>query len=150
MRSTVAIMVMTGLTLFACSKSDDKAATTTTSAVAATAVPATNAVPPPPAPTQAPAAAAVATSPQMTAFMSMLDGKNDSARKALKKFGAKAAIQNDDLGMYTLQDPKVTKSEKVGDQQCYTMESTAGVMTHTTQVCWDAKGKIAKISDTSA
>jgi hypothetical protein len=46
----------------------------------------------------------------MTAFMSMLDGKNDSARKALKKFGAKLGIQNDDLGMYTLQDPKVSTS----------------------------------------
>ena len=46
-------------------------------------------------------------------------------------------------------DAKVIKSEKVADQQCYTMESTAGVMKHTTVTCWDAKGKIAKITDKS-
>jgi hypothetical protein len=92
---------------------------------------------------------AVPTSPQMTAFMAMLDGGDTSASKALKKFGGKA-VQGDDLGMYSLKDPKVTKSETVGALQCYTMESSAGVMTHITQLCWDAKGKIAKISDTSS
>lgn len=51
--------------------------------------------------------------------------------------------------MYALEDPKVTKSEKVADQQCYTMESAAGVMKYTTVTCWNAKGKIAEITDKS-
>ena len=144
MRST-AILLMTGLTLLACSKSEEKPTTTTgaTTTVAEPATPVAAAVAPTPV-----AATAVEASADMKAFMGMLDGKDDSAGKAIKKFGSKA-VQGDDLGMYTLKDPKVIKSEKVADQQCYTMESTAGVMKHTTVTCWDAKGKIAKITDKS-
>ena len=149
MRQSIAIVLMTGLTLVACSKSEDKP-TVTTSATTVTA-PATAPTPPATAaaPATAPAASPVVASADMNTFMSMCDGKDGSVRKALKKFGAKA-VQGDDLGMYMLSDAKVTKSEKVGDLQCYTMQSTAGVMTHTTQICWDAKGKISKITDTSA
>jgi hypothetical protein len=148
MRSTTAIILMTGLTLFACSKSEEKPTTTTGASTAAT----TSATVVAPAATTAAApvaAAAVETSADMKAFMAMLDGKDDSAGKALKKYGSTKAIQSDDVGMYTLKDPKVTKSEKIGDQQCYTMESSAGMMKHTTVTCWDAKGKIAKITDKS-
>jgi hypothetical protein len=132
------------LTLSAC-KDEDKTPTTTsgTVATAAQTAAATTA-----APAQPTAASAVVVSPEMTAFMAMLDGKDGSASKALKKYGT-AAVANDDLGMYTLQNPKVSKSEKVGDLQCFTMLSEAGVMKHTTQTCWDAKGKIAKITDAS-
>jgi hypothetical protein len=149
MRSTTAIILMTGLTLFACSKSEEKPTTTTTSA--SSAAPTTATVVAPAATTAAtPAAAtAVEASADMKAFMAMLDGKDDSAGKALKKYGSTKAIQGDDLGMYTLKDPKVTKSDKIGDQQGYTMESSAGMMKHTTLTCWDAKGKIAKITDKS-
>ena len=148
MRSSVAIMLLSGLAIAACSKSEDKPTTTTTSAsvTAATTTVATTV-----AATVAPAAtqpSAVVASSDMNAFMAMLDGKEGSARKALKKYAA-SAIQNDDVGMYNLTNPKVTKADKVGDLQCYTMESTAGVMTHTTQTCWDAKGKITKLTDTS-
>jgi hypothetical protein len=80
--------------------------------------------------------------------MAMLDGKPDSAGKALKKYAAKGK-EKDDLGMYTLTGAKVTKSEKVGALTCYTMVSTAGVMEHTTKLCWNDKGKIAEITDTS-
>jgi hypothetical protein len=140
---------MTGLTLVACSKKSDET-TTTTSATTATATTAATANTPVVAATAAPAAAgAVEASADMKAFMAMLDGKDDSAGKALKKYGATPAIQKDDLGMYTLKNAKVTKSEKVGALQCYTMESQAGMMEHTTETCWDAKGKIAKITDTS-
>ena len=148
MRSTTAIILMTGLTLFACSKSEEKPTTTTSASTAAT----TTATVVAPAATTAAApvaATAVEASADMKAFMAMLDGKDDSAGKALKKYGSTKAIQGDDLGMYTLKDPKVTKSEKVGDQQCYTMQSSAGMMKHTTLTCWDAKGKIAKITDKS-
>jgi hypothetical protein len=142
-------MLMTGLTLFACSKPEEKPTTTTSASTAATTT-ATTVAPAATTAAAAPVAAtgAVETSADMKAFMAMLDGKDDSAGKALKKYGSKA-VQGDDLGMYTLKDPKVTKSEKVGDLQCYTMERTAGMMKHTTQTCWDSKGKIAKITDKS-
>jgi hypothetical protein len=149
MRSTAAIMLMTGLTLVAlaaCSKSDEKKTTTTTGATT-TLAPLGNTAEPA-ATVAAARAGSVEASAEMKGFMAMLDGKDDSAGKALKKYGSKA-VQGDDLGMYTLKDPKVTHAEKVGDQQCYTMESTAGMMEHTTVTCWDAKGKISKITDTS-
>ncbi len=146
MRSSVAIMLLSGLAITACSKSEDKPTVTTSASVtaAATTTAATTAA----ATTAQAQPTAVVASADMNAFMAMLDGKDGSSRKALKKY-AVAGMQNDDLGMYNLNSPKVTKAEKVGDSQCYTMESSAGVMTHTTQTCWDAKGKISKITDTS-
>jgi hypothetical protein len=149
MRTVFAILSVTTLALVAC-KGEDKPTVTTSatiSAVPTTGSPTIATVTATVATTQA--AAPIAPSADMTAFMAMLDGKDDSARKALKKYATKG-LENDDLGMYKLTTPKVTKSEKVGELQCYTMESTAGVMTHTTQTCWDAKGKIAKITDTSS
>jgi hypothetical protein len=144
------ILMCAGLTLIAgCSKKDDAPVTTTAStstaatATATTVTPAATA-----AATAAPAAAAVDVSPEMKGFMAMLDGKDDSAGKALKKYAAKGK-EKDDLGMYTLKDPKVTKSEKVGANTCYTMSSTAGAMDHTTKLCWNDKGKIVDINDTS-
>lgn len=92
------------------------------------------------------AGSAVDVSPEMKGFMAMLDGKDGSASKALKKY-AVPAKQNDDLGMYTLREPQVTGTEKQGGNTCYTMTSKAGMMDHTTKVCWNAKGKIAEISD---
>ena len=85
----------------------------------------------------------------MTAFMAMLDGKNDSASKALKKF-AVPAKQHDDLGMYTLVNPKITAADKSGANQCYTMTSKAGAMDHSTHICWNPAGKIVDIADTSS
>jgi hypothetical protein len=144
------ILMCAGLTLvIGCSKKEDSSVTTTAStstgatATATTATPAATA-----AATAAPAAAAADVSPEMKGFMAMLDGKDDSAGKALKKYAAKGK-EKDDLGMYTLKDPKVTKTEKVGANTCYTMESKAGMMDHTTKLCWDAKGKIVEIADTS-
>ncbi len=83
----------------------------------------------------------------MKAFMGMLDGK-DASGKALKKYGIKN-LKDHDLGMYTLQDPKVTKSETVGALQCYTMTTAAGMMKHTSRPCWNAAGKIAELTDSS-
>jgi hypothetical protein len=143
------ILMCAGLTLvIGCSKKDDASVTTTSSTSTPTG--ATGTATPTPKATQAPAAAAAAVdvSPEMKGFMGMLDGKDDSAGKALKKYAAKGK-ETDDLGMYTLQDPKVTKSEKVGALTCYTMESKAGMMEHTTKLCWNDKGKIAEITDTS-
>lgn len=151
MRFVPAVMLLTTLSILGCCKSEDKAAPTATPSAAAPGVKV--AAPPaarPAAPPAAKAAAgAVEASAEMKAFMAMLDGKDDSARKALKKFGGPKPVQDDDLGMYTLASPKLTKSEKVGELQCYTMETAAGMMKHTSQLCWDAKGKIVKVADKS-
>jgi hypothetical protein len=154
MRPCVPLLVSCVLGLVACSKpSDDKATTQTSNATAPAATAATTAAAAAPtaapAPSPAPApAAAVDVIPNMKAFMGMLDGKDDSAGKALKKF-AVPAKQKDDLGMYTLTDPKVTASDKSGANTCYTMESTAGVMKHTSHLCWNPAGKITDITDKS-
>ena len=150
MRPTTSTLLLCGLTLLACACSKDESATTTTTATTKTGSPST---PAPPAEKQAPAAAAPAAgaievSADMKAFMGMLDGGDSSAGKALKKYGIKN-LKDADLGMYTLKDPKVTKSEKVGALQCYTMVSAAGMMTHTSKLCWNAAGKIAEVTDTS-
>jgi hypothetical protein len=144
MRSLVIAVLLAGASLAACSKKDE--ATTTTSSTAVAAPPAPVVVPPPP-PTAAPAAD-IETTPEMKAFMAMLDGTDGAAGKALKKYGSKTT-QTNDLGMYALKNPKVTKSEKLGVMQCYTFESSAGVMKHTSRTCWDSTGKIAQITDKS-
>jgi hypothetical protein len=50
--------------------------------------------------------------------------------------------------MFALKDPRLTKSETLGDFRCYTMESTIVVMNHVTQTCWNAD-KIVAIVDRS-
>lgn len=148
MRQTSATILLCALTVLAtaCSKKDDASSTLTTTATTATAKAGT------PAEKAAPAAAApaagVEVSPEMKAFMGMLDGKDASASNALKKYGIKG-LKDADLGGYTLKDPKVVKSEKVGALQCYTMVTAAGVMKHTSKLCWNAAGKIAEVTDTS-
>ena len=154
MRQTSATILLCALTVLAtaCSKRDDASSTLTTTATTAIAKAGT---PAPPAAKAAPAAAAAAApaagvevSPEMKAFMGMLDGKDASAGNALKKYGIKG-LKDADLGMYTLKDPKVVKFEKSGALQCYTMVTAAGMMKHTSKLCWNAAGKIAEVTDTS-
>lgn len=148
MRNLVLFGIFTLALATACSKKETPSPTTTTSATAtASAAPTTTASATPAATTAA--APAVEVSPQMKSFMDMLDGSDGSAGKALKKFG-EPSVQKNDVGMYSLKNPKVTKAERVGVMQCYTMESEAGVMHHETRVCWDTKGKIAQITDKSS
>ncbi len=148
MRQTSATILLCALTVLAtaCSKKDDASSTLTTTATTATAKAGTPA--PPAAPAAAAPAAGVEVSPEMKAFMGMLDGKDASASNALKKYGIKG-LKDADLGGYTLKDPKVVKSEKVGALQCYTMVTAAGMMKHTSKLCWNAAGKIAEVTDTS-
>ncbi len=136
--------------LAGCSSSEDKPAAGEKPGAAAPAAK-TPAAPAAPAAKAAPApaaAGAVAPTPEMTGFMAMLDGKDGCASKALKKYGATKPVQDDDLGMYNLEKPKLIKGEKVGAQQCFTMETAAGMMKHTTVLCWEG-GKIAKLTDKS-
>ncbi len=84
----------------------------------------------------------------MTSFLAMLDGTDHAAGKALAKYGSRANVKND-LGIYALRDPKVTKRDAIGAMQCYTFESMAGTTPHVTRACWDSSGKIAQIRDTT-
>jgi hypothetical protein len=96
----------------------------------------------------APPANAVEVSADMQAFMAMLDGSGTGASKALKKYAIKGK-ENEDLGNYSLREASVSKVEKSGVLTCYTMLSKAGMMDHVSQICWDARGKIAKTTDAS-
>lgn len=143
MRSLVIAVLVAGISLAGCSKKDETT-TTTTSSSAVVAPPVPVVVPPPPPP----AAPDIEATPEMKAFLAMLDGTDGAAGKALKKYGSKTT-QTNDLGMYSLKNPKIIKSEKLGVMQCYTFESSAGVMKHTSRTCWDSTGKIAQITDKS-
>jgi len=140
MRSFVPLLLMCGLSLSGCSKKEEPKPVTATSA---SAPPAPTPEPPPAPP---PPPAEPETSPEMKDFLSMLDGSNGDVKKALKKYGGKTT-QNNAIGMYAFKDPKVTKSEKLGTMQCYSVESTAGTAKHATRFCWDSAGKIAQITD---
>jgi hypothetical protein len=141
------IVLLCGLAL-ACGKKkqDDTDKTTITSAPVEPT--------PMPMPTLAPAPVAEApppppeieVSPEMKGFLSMLDGSDKSTAQALARYGSRANVKSS-LGMYSLRDPKVTKSETIGAMQCYTFESKAGAIPHTTRTCWDSAGKIAQITD---
>ena len=153
MHRTSATILLCGLTLLATAcgkKDDDSGATTTTSNT--TTVAAKTGSPAPPTEKAAPAAAApaagVEVSPEMKAFMGMLDGKDASANNALKKYGIKD-LKNTDLGIYTLKNPKIIKSKKLGALQCYTRVTAAGMLKHTSRLCWNPAGKIAEVTDTS-
>ena len=148
----VSLLATVSIASLGCSKpSDDeqKKSEAALTAALTSAMASASAAPTPAPTTPAPTTAAVTVSPEMTAFMGMLNGGDSSANAALKKY-AVPAMQHDDLGMYKLTDPKVTSSETSGALQCYSMTSTAGVMTHVTKICWNAKGKIASIADTSS
>jgi hypothetical protein len=99
------------------------------------------------APGAAPAAGGAATpvSPDMTQFMSELDGTSKKVGAALKKHGIKG-LKTDDMGMWNLEQPKVTASEVRGKNTCYTMDAASGMTTRTYELCW-ANGKIVSVKD---
>jgi hypothetical protein len=87
-------------------------------------------------------AAAVEASPEMTAFLAKFDGTDEAVSAALKEYGANDEVAGNDMGMYTLGEPKVVSK----DGDCYTFEAKAGMTVRTYDVCW-AEGKISKIED---
>jgi hypothetical protein len=89
-------------------------------------------------------AAAAQVSDEMKAFMADF-GSSSKVSAALKKHGVDG-LDNKDMDMYDLKDPKVTKSETRGAQTCYTLDAKAGVTTRTYDVCWEG-GKIAAVED---
>jgi hypothetical protein len=87
-------------------------------------------------------AAAVEASAEMTAFLAKFDGTDEAVTAALKEYGADDSVADNDMGMYTLGEPKVVSK----DGDCYTFEAKAGITVRTYDVCW-ADGKINKIED---
>jgi len=141
--STISLLVITAFAVVGCSKSEEnKTAITSSSATAEqpTAAPTIAPVP------SASAEPVIEASAEMKGFMAMLDGNAKDTGAALKKYGAKG-LKTADLEMYNLKDPKVTKAEKLGVMQCYTMVSSAGITKHSSRLCWDSSGKLAQVSD---
>ncbi len=73
-----------------------------------------------------------ATSPEMEAFMKMLDGKSTTVDAALTKYGS-TGLNNADMNLYNLESPKVVAT----NGNCYTMEATSGITTRTYEICWE-------------
>jgi hypothetical protein len=147
-RNALFVLALAAASLLACKKKEE--ATTTTSG---TAPPASASV----APSATVAVSTVDVSAEMKGFMDMLDGSDRSTGKALEKYGGPSVQENErgrgSFGIYSLRSPKVTKSEKLGVMQCYTMESESGksapgwsLMKHETKICWDSEGKIAQLT----
>lgn len=147
MKRTIIILLLACAAAFACSKkNEDEKTVVTSETIAPTPTPVPTLEPTPPPPEVVPEE--IRLSPEMTGFLAVLDGSDRAAGKALGRYGSRATKKND-LGMYALKDPKVTKSETIGAMQCYTFESMAGAVKHVTRACWDGSGKVAQITDTT-
>jgi hypothetical protein len=93
----------------------------------------------------APAAAGAGVSPEMTQFMSELDGTSKKVGAALKKHGVKG-LKTDDMQLWNLASPTVTATAVNGKQTCYTIDAASGATTRTYELCW-AAGKIVSVKD---
>ncbi|MBL9020912.1 MAG: hypothetical protein JNL21_01880 [Myxococcales bacterium] len=145
--STCALVVT--LCLAACGGDPASSASSASAKPAGSAKPADTAKPAESAkPTESakPADAPADVIPEMAEFMKMLDGSDDGASKAVKKFG-KAGIDSKELSDYTLREPKILKTEKKSDKvTCYDFEAKAGMMVDTFEgVCWEG-GKIVSVA----
>ena len=86
-------------------------------------------------------ASGVKCSPEMDAFMKMLDGHSATVKTALAQYGA-PGLDNKDMDMYDLKDAKCTACDK----DCCTMEAASGMTTRTYVLCWEG-GKIKSVED---
>jgi hypothetical protein len=91
------------------------------------------------------AAAAVEVAPEMKEFLDGFKGTSKDVEASLKKH-AKAGLDDKDMDMYDLKEPKVIKSDKKDKQVCYDFEAAAGMTTRTYAVCWEGN-KIVAVED---
>ncbi len=84
----------------------------------------------------------VELSAEMKGFVELIKGSHEDVSKALETYASNDEIKDDDMGMYDLSDPKVTKKE--GD--CFSVEFSAGITTRMYDICWK-DGKISEIKD---
>ena len=83
----------------------------------------------------------VKVAPEMTTFMSKLDGTSASVEAAIKEFGSDS-LNNADITMYNLKEPKVTAA----NGNCFTMDAGSGATIRTYDICWE-NGKIKTVTD---
>jgi hypothetical protein len=89
-------------------------------------------------------AAAVEVPEPMKNFLAKFDGTDAAVGAALKEFG-KEGLEDADMSLYMLKDPKATAVN--GD--CVTFEAAAGITTRKYTVCWK-DGKIDSVKDEDA
>ncbi len=82
--------------------------------------------------------------PEMKAFMAEFDGTYQAVESALKKYAP--GVDDQDMDLYDLKNPKIVSTEEQGDQVCYTLEAKAGITIRTYILCWK-DGKILSIAD---
>jgi len=88
--------------------------------------------------------AKVTVTPEMTDFLSQF-GTGVSVGKALTKYGAKG-LKTQDMELYDLKEPKITRAATNGPNTCYTVSAKAGVTTRTYELCWQGS-KIVEVKD---
>lgn len=74
-------------------------------------------------------------------FLGKFDGTDTAVEAAIKEFGVEG-LDDSDMSLFTLKDPKVLESE--GD--CYTFQAAAGMTTRKYKVCMKDK-KIESVED---
>lgn len=74
-------------------------------------------------------------------FLGKFDGTDTAVEAAIKEFGVEG-LDDKDMSLFTLKDPKVLESE--GD--CYTFQAAAGMTTRKYKVCLKDK-KIESVED---
>lgn len=89
-------------------------------------------------------AAAVEVPEPMKNFLAKFDGTDAAVAAAIKEFG-KEGLEDADMSLYMLKDPKATAVN--GD--CVTFEAAAGITTRKYTVCWK-DGKIDSVKDEDA
>lgn len=87
------------------------------------------------------AAAAGDVPQELKDFLGKFDGTDTAVEAAIKEFGVEG-LDDADMSLFTLKDPKVLESE--GD--CYTFQAAAGMTTRKYKVCWKDK-KIESVED---
>jgi hypothetical protein len=91
------------------------------------------------------AASAVEVSADMKSFLALFDGTDKAVTAAVKKYGG-TKLDDKDMHLYNLKDPKVTASATKADQTCYTFKANSGLTTRAYVVCWQG-GKIVSVED---
>lgn len=89
--------------------------------------------------------ATAGASAEMKAFLAPFNGDYKAVKASLGAHGA-AGLDDKDMDIMNLAEPKVTAAEVKGGRQCYTFEAKAGIMVRTYGVCW-ANGKIVAVED---
>lgn len=78
-------------------------------------------------------AAEIEVSSEMLAFIGDFNGEAEVVEDALILWGANDDVIDHDMGMYNLEEPRVTAQN--GD--CYTLVCKSGMVENTYEICWE-------------